>query len=103
MTLSVATRSGALSTSVPSRSKTTVGATIVHDRYRLAGAMASRRPPPPLRSLDWTWKGLGWRAGKGDMLSRRTALDRRAVTPRYAGSLPVAMDVEAQKRAAAAG
>jgi ribose 5-phosphate isomerase A len=36
------------------------------------------------------------------MLSPRTALDRRAVTPRYAESLPVAMDVEAQKRAAAA-
>ena len=30
--LSVATRSGALSTSVPSRSKTTVGATILRDR-----------------------------------------------------------------------
>src|SRR5262245_35357721 len=103
MTLSVATRSGALSTSVPSRSKTTVGATIVHDRYRLPGPMASRRRPPPLRPRGWTWEGLGRRAGKGDLISRRTALDRRAVTPRFAGgALLVAMDVEAQKRAAAA-
>jgi hypothetical protein len=40
MMLSVSARSGALSTSVPSRSKTTVGATIIRDRYRVMRAMA---------------------------------------------------------------
>jgi hypothetical protein len=36
----VATRSGAVSTSVPSRSKTTVGVTIIRDRYRVMAALA---------------------------------------------------------------
>ena len=57
MMLRVATRSGALSTSVPSRSKTTVGATI-HDRYPPAGGMARRRDlwPASLSAAYALWR-----------------------------------------------